>query len=66
MDGNAGQEAVPQVYQGVWNPTSGGEMAPFPKALAGFTFFDQPLCAGIGSPSGAPAVATGTGWPIPW
>jgi hypothetical protein len=55
-----GQAAVPQVYQGVWNPTSGGELSPFPRSVAGFTFFDEPLCAGIGSKAGAPAVATGT------
>jgi hypothetical protein len=57
---NPGQAAVPQVYQGVWNPTSGGELSPFPRSVAGFTFFDEPLCAGIGSKAGAPAVVTGT------
>ncbi len=55
----AGQAAVPQVYQGVWDPTSGSELSGFPKRVAGFTFFDKPLCADLGS-GGAPAVATGT------
>ena len=55
-----GQAAVPQVYQGVWDPTSGSELSSFPKAVAGFTFYDEPLCAGIASKNGAPAVVTGT------
>jgi hypothetical protein len=54
-----GQAAVPQVYQGVWDPTSGSELSGFPKRVAGFTFFDEPLCANL-APGGAPAVATGT------
>jgi hypothetical protein len=54
-----GQAAVPQVYQGVWDPTTGAELPAFPKRVAGFTFYDEPLCADL-SGTGANAVATGT------
>jgi hypothetical protein len=54
-----GQAAVPQVYQGVWDPTTGSERSQFPKRVAGFTFYDAPLCADL-SGAGTRAVATGT------
>ena len=54
-----GQAAVPQVYEGVWDPSTGQELPAFPKRVAGFTFYDEPLCADL-SGTGTNAVATGT------
>jgi hypothetical protein len=58
-----GQAAVPQVYQGVWDLQTGVQLPPFPKRVAGFTFYDEPLCAdlaGLGTRS--VAVGTDTYW----
>jgi hypothetical protein len=50
--GQAGEDALPQVYEKAWDIQSGQVQAGFPQRQDGFPFYDAPLTADVGGSTG--------------
>ena len=51
--GQAGEAALPQVYEQAWDVGSGQTLPGFPQRQDGFPFYDAPIAADVGAPGSA-------------
>src|SRR5206468_2634507 len=51
--GQAGEAALPQVYEKAWDVQSGQVMSGFPQRQDGFPFYDAPITAPVAGRSGS-------------
>jgi hypothetical protein len=51
--GQAGEAAVPQVYEKAWDVGTGKPLPGFPQRQDGFPFYDAPITADVGAPGSA-------------
>ena len=50
--GQAGEAALPQVYEKAWDVRTGAVLPSFPKRQDGFPFYDAPIAADVGAGHG--------------
>jgi hypothetical protein len=50
--GQAGEAALPQVYEKAWDVSSGHVLPSFPQRQDGFPFYDAPISADVGTGNG--------------
>jgi hypothetical protein len=50
--GQAGEAALPQVYEKAWDVSSGHVLPSFPQRQDGFPFYDAPIAADVGTGNG--------------